>query len=656
MAVRPQASRSAMATTEREGALERARNHGADHRRRGMGRRQISGRRDGAILVAMVLAIIAIARVPSLGYLDYGFGLLIVFALGSLSVNIIYHYLGEVNLGAIAGLAVGGYVYTISLAHGLPAPAGFVLAIAGSAVFGLLIGLPNLRLHGIQLALVTFAAAWALPELITATASVTGGHKGITVAATFSVAGATVMAGSWSFVVTAGVVLIIVGLGLIGALRTDFGRRLLLLSDAEPASEAFGMRIGTWRIGVWVVSGLVAGVAGCFYAVSSGFVGPPEFPYQTSLLMMAAGIVGGAEWMSGAVVGGVLIGLLPDALSGLTGGTEYVLLGVLIALAIPLGKGGLIGLGNSGADRLLGAKRRRGRGARALTGVPPEPEDAAPTGASSGDGGLEDGRSARRTPTPSEEVVTVDRVSLRFGGIHALTEVSLSLKAGEWLALAGPNGSGKSSLLNCISGAYIPTEGHVRLGAVDVTRRPPGPRSRLGMGRTFQSPRLAEGLSIAENVWLGSATTSVVMERVRRTGSAWKAVYDSLEAWDIARYADELPVDVPYGVRKQAELARLSVKAARVSTKVVLMDEPAAGLSPEERDELVRGLRGFRLRLPDVAVIIVEHDVRLLTQLCDSALVLDSGEHVARGNVDEVFSSDAVAMSFIGKDASDDAV
>lgn len=628
----------------------------AGNRRRSIGRRQAEGWRDAAIFAGMVLAVIVIARLPSLGYLDYGFGLLVIFSLGSLSVTIIYHYLGEINLGAIAGLAVGGYCYAIALQHGVPAPGGFLLAMVGSAVFGGLMGLPNLRLHGIQLALVTFAAAWALPELITATGSVTGGHKGMVVPATFSVAGATVRAGDWSFVLTAGVVLLVVGLMVIGTLRTAFGRRLLLLSGAEPASRTFGMRIGTWRIAVWVVSGLVAGIAGCFYAASSGFVGPTEFPYQTSLLMMAAGIVGGAGWMGGALVAGVLIGLLPDLLSALTGGAEYVLLGVLIAVAIPLGKDGLVGLVNWGVDWLLSVRRGKGRQFRRH-----RDGEEARVGAGSAETSIRDGEPVseehvRRAGVATREVVTVDEVSLRFGGIDALNDVSVSLKAGEWLALAGPNGSGKSSLLNCISGAYIPTRGCVLMGGVDVTKRSPAPRARLGMGRTFQSPRLAEGLSIAENVWLGSATTSAIASSVRRHGATWKTVYESLDSWNIAEYADELPADVPYGVRKQAELARLSVKAGCGQSKVFLMDEPAAGLSPEERDELVQGLRRLRLLLPDVAVIIVEHDVKLLTQLCDSALAMDSGRQIAQGKVEDVFTSDAVVMSFIGQEGSDEAV
>ena len=323
------------------------------------GERQRAGWSDAGLFVALSLVVMAVARVPSLTYLDYGFGLLIVYALGALSVNVIFHYLGEMNLSAIAGLAVGGYIYAIALSHGMVAPVGFLLAVLGAGLFGCLMGLPNLRLHGIQLALVTLAAAWALPDLIGAMGSVTGAQRGMTVASTFSVAGVTITAGSWSFVILATIVLIVLGLLLGAGLRTALGRRLLLVSGAEPASQAFGMRLGAWRIAIWGASGILAGVAGCFYAVSSGFVGPSEFSFQTSLLIMAAGIVGGAGWLGGAVIAGAFIGLLPDALSSMSGGAEYILLGALIVVAIAIGKGGLFGLLHAQVSRVRTGRRSK---------------------------------------------------------------------------------------------------------------------------------------------------------------------------------------------------------------------------------------------------------------------------------------------------------
>ena len=619
-------------------------------RSRASGARQGAGWRDAGLFVALSLVVVAVARVPSLTYLDYGFGLLIVYALGALSVNVIFHYLGEINLSAIAGLAVGGYIYAIALSHGMVAPAGFLLAVLGAGLFGCLMGLPNLRLHGIQLALVTLAAAWALPELIGAMGSVTGAQRGMTVASTFSIAGTTITAGSWSFVVLATIVLIAVGLLLTAGLRTAFGRRLLLVSGAEPASQAFGMRLGAWRIAIWGASGALAGVAGCFYAVSSGFVGPSEFSFQTSLLIMAAGIVGGAGWLGGALIAGALIGLLPDALSSMSGGGEYVLLGALIVAAIAMGKGGLFGVLYALVNRVRPDTRSKRRVARR-----PEVRRQA-EGDEQGAGFVVppalrmqiDGSGAK---APNRElVVAVDRVSLQFGGVQALSEVSLCLVQGEWLALAGPNGSGKSSLLNCISGAYIATGGRINIGGKEVTRKSPAIRGRLGVARTFQTPRLAAGLSIAENVWLGGATRSVVGDRLRRGEAVWTAVHEALEEWDIERYADNLPANVPYGARKQAELARLSVKASTASSQLFLMDEPAAGLSPEEREELVTGLRSFRLKHADAAVIIVEHDVQLLGQLCDSAVALDYGKVVTHGTFADVFASDTVVLSFIGRE------
>ena len=616
------------------------------------GDRQRAGWGDAGLFVALSLVVLAVARVPSLTYLDYGFGLLIVYALGALSVDVIFHYLGEINLSVIAGLAVGGYVYAIAVSHGMAVPVGFLLAVVGSGLFGCLMGLPNLRLHGIQLALVTLAAAWALPELIGALGSVTGAQRGMTVASTFSIAGAKITAGGWSFVVLATIVLIALGLLLGAGLRTALGRRLLLVSGAEPASQAFGMRLGAWRTAIWGASGVLAGVAGCFYAVSSGFVGPSEFSFQTSLLIMAAGIVGGAEWLGGALIAGALVGLLPDALSSMSGGAEYILLGALIVAAIAFGKGGLFGLLHALLNRVRTGTRST-RGEARLSETQQEEvseEEGVGSGVVVSTPEVEVGCVDAGAPKANQQLLTVDRVSLQFGGVQALSDMSLCLAQGEWLALIGPNGSGKSSLLNCISGAYIATGGRIMIGANEVTRKSPALRARLGVARTFQNPRLAGRLSIAENVWLGGASRSVVGDRLRRGKAVWTAVHEALEEWGIEGYADSLPASVPYGVRKQAELARLSVRAATASSSLFLLDEPGAGLSPDEREELVNGLRTLRVKYADVAAVIVEHDVQLLGQLCDSAVALDYGKVVTHGTFADVFASDTVVLSFIGRE------
>lgn len=624
-----------------------------------VGRRQRLGGLDWLIALGLCVIILVLGGVPSLAYLDYGLSLAIIYTFAALGSNVIFAYLGEANLGAMAALGVGAYSYAALAAHRVPALAAAIASIALGALFGGLMGLPNLRIRGIELALVTFGFAWAIPDLISAGGNLTGGAQGISVSPDFSAFGFTIAGGSWLFLLLSCTGLLLVG-GLVAMmLRSGVGRIFLLLSGAEAASKAFGMRVGWWRLSAWVLAGAMGGTAGVMYAETSGFLTPREFPYELSLLVMAAGVVGGATALSGALVAGVLVGSLPDILSSLSGGSEYVLLGLVVMVAIALGSGGFFGIievrpgSRPGMDglRLINFDWQNSshsfRGQRLPSG-----EDSSQFPAA---GEARNRQQAKRTGPQTARppfLLSLEHVSLRFGGLQALSDVCLSVGEGEWLGIVGPNGSGKSSLLNCISGAYIASDGHIIFGTRDVTAVASSERARLGMLRTFQSPCLSDRLSVAENVWLGAWATEHVAGASIRPGGRTEALREALSRWGLASYADSGLSVVPYGVRKLVELARLSACGGRL----FLIDEPAAGLSPEERSELLAQLRRLREELPQLTLIVVEHDIRFVRELCDSVVALDHGRVVARGTHDEVFSSEKVMTSFLGLESLDDSI
>lgn len=234
-------------------------------------------------------------------------------------------------------------------------------------------------------------------------------------------------------------------------------------------------------------------------------------------------------------------------------------------------------------------------------------------------------------------------VGMRFGGVHALREVDVALQPGRRLGLIGPNGSGKTTLLNVLSGVYRATSGAISFRGRSIDRLGPGARARLGIVRTFQHPQLAASLTIAENVRLGAA----LGRRVHGSSAAEETarVDAALELFGCAAYGEGLPDEVPYGVRKMAEVAR----AAAVEPVVLLLDEPAAGLSREERTELIEAIERYYREHPQTALCLVEHDVPLVTALCPELLVLAAGQALASGPAEEVVRDEQVRIAYLGE-------
>jgi ABC-type branched-subunit amino acid transport system ATPase component len=237
-------------------------------------------------------------------------------------------------------------------------------------------------------------------------------------------------------------------------------------------------------------------------------------------------------------------------------------------------------------------------------------------------------------------------VVMSFGGVDALKQVTVDAAPAQWLGLIGPNGSGKTTLLNVLSGLYAPRAGTVELNGTDITHARPANRARLGVVRTFQHPQLAGSLTVLENVLVGSRLAAARHGRRRPDAERARAL---LESFGCGQWADVLPDEAPYGVRKIAEV----VRAAAAEPRVLLLDEPAAGLNQEERDELISSLLTFRTAEPDTIVCLVEHDVPLVTRLCLALAVLNAGAVIATGDAAEVLALPAVREAYLGQSASE---
>lgn len=245
-------------------------------------------------------------------------------------------------------------------------------------------------------------------------------------------------------------------------------------------------------------------------------------------------------------------------------------------------------------------------------------------------------------------LISIEHVKLSFGGVRALTSVSLTLREGEWCGLVGPNGSGKTSSLNVLSGFYSPQAGSVRYRGVDLVGKRPNRRERVGIVRTFQHPVLSSRLSLIDNVLIGAEYVGGPGRRAR--AEKLERAHQVLVQLDCGDVAGRSASEVSYGIRKRVEIAR----ALASQPAVLLLDEPAAGLSQDERGAVIEALKRLREQDPQLAAIVVEHDVRFVSALCESAVALDFGSVLAAGRIDDVLSDRRVRSAFLGEQVDDD--
>jgi ABC-type branched-subunit amino acid transport system ATPase component len=384
--------------------------------------------------------------------------------------------------------------------------------------------------------------------------------------------------------------------------------------DAEVAARSIGLNPVSVKAAAFMLSAMSAGIAGGIFASLLAFVAPDSFPFSQSILFLLACVVGGAGWVLGPAVGAAVTVVLPELLSNLA---EYRLLffGVLLLVVLWLAPEGILGT----AARLF---RRT------------DPRTANPDGFDLG-GFL--GSSAVSAP------LEVRDIGITFGGIKAASEVSFSASPGKITSVIGPNGAGKTTVLNMIGGFYRPDTGSIRLGGDELAAAPAWKVARARVGRTYQTTKLFETMSVLDNVLiamrrgrLGSMLSAAADEAEIRSADGLLAFVGYQDA--LARRAGDLPhVD-----RRLVEIAR----ALAMRPRVLLLDEPAAGLMSSDKDSLSGLLR--RIADAGIAVILVEHDMRLVMGISDHIVVLDAGKPIAAGAPNVIRHDAKVLAAYLG--------
>jgi branched-chain amino acid transport system permease protein len=534
-----------------------------------------------------------------------------VYLIAAVSLNILRGEAGQISFGQ--GAIFGAAAYATGMAageYGVPIWPAMGLGVASALVFGLLLALPALRVQGFYLAFVTLAAAVVFPELLTAYNDFTHAITGVSVPV--DGVGESLFWGMDWIAVT--ILCFTIAMLLVHALirSSRFGRQMRIAAASPEAALSLGISPGSMRIAAFAISAIGTGVAGALYVPLFGFVSPGAFPLSLSILLYFAVVVGGESTLVGPIAGLYLLYILPNNV--LTGLLEYRLLvygGIAFGVMLFF------------PDGLIGSVRewvRRWRG---------QPIESLISIDSLVESGHESGGERDELAPP---ILRISGATKSFGAVRALDGVSLGVAPGEIHGLVGPNGSGKTTLLNALSGFVRLESGEVVVDDVPLARRSPRSRARLGVGRTFQTPRVFEGLSVWENVDLsrpkGDRADQISADVLREVRPRWDAVPAAA---------------LPHAQRRLLEVVRV----LRSSPRILLLDEPAAGLSAEERAMFAEALT-FLAHDVGLAIVLVEHDLGLVWQIADRITVMDEGRLLCSGSPAELEGNSALESVLVG--------
>jgi branched-chain amino acid transport system permease protein len=427
------------------------------------------------------------------------------------------------------------------------------------------------------------------------------------------------------------------------------GLQLRASREDEESAASMGINIPRVRLYAWTLSAALVPLAGVLYAGFLTAFSPGAFYLDLTFTYIAMLIFGGWTSVSGAVVGAVVVGLLTEILGraqneGVLGTSFFGLPQIGLAVSIlvilyfmPKGVLGYRELDEFVSNR-LGALRRSRTSRR--SGAKKAASGASTLRVEVGDLSMAPDETvvARDADEPlrghRSSVLSAKNVSMRFAGLQALRDVSFTMTAGEVVGLIGPNGSGKTTLLNILSGVQRPTSGSVLADEVEIVGRPLHSVIRLGIARTHQNIRLFGNLSVRENVAIGAHAA---------LGNEDDLVTSRLASFGLADVAQSPANALPYGGQRRLEIAR----ALAAQPDFVFLDEPAAGMNDAESDDLLDKLNEISA-VHGIGILIVDHDLRLMTRLCHRIVVLNQGELIAEGTPDEVINNAAVSEAYLG--------
>ena len=594
----------------------------------------------GRIRWGVVLVLYALGAYLTLtSNLDWALAITTTVSLAVICVSIVVvtGYAGQLSLAQTVIAGVGALV-AAKLAADVPFLVSLLIGAAGAMGAGLLVSIPALRTRGVTLAIATLGLGAGLTSVVLTNPNYTGGQGGISVS-NQEIFGWDIdplfRANRYAFVTLT--VLFLVGIAVANLRRGATGRRLIALRSNERAAASLGLQTSILKAYAFVLAAGVAGIGGVLFAFSQPtvvFNGTTDnFSVFASILIIAMTVAGGVGSVGGAIIGSLMLagGVISQLLSGWPAVNDYLPLigGISLVLVLMQGPDGLFEFNRLMLVK-LGSKLPR------LLPTPPwagrrrhDPLHSAET-------------AVHVTPA----TLTLQGLSVAFGGVKALTDVDLVVEPGKVHGLIGPNGAGKTTLIDAVTG-FVKSSGSVKLGSVELSGLSARARAKAGIARSFQSLELFNDLTILENLVVAGEKhqpfryVSDLFWPGRPTLSA--SAIEAIKQFELIDVIDKKPESISFGQRKTVAIAR----AIAAAPSVLLFDEPAAGLNDHEAAELAQLIR----RVADewnIGVLLVEHKVDMVMSVSDFVTVLESGRRLAAGTPQEVMASQAVIEAYLG--------
>jgi branched-chain amino acid transport system permease protein len=536
------------------------------------------------------------------------------FAIAVFGLSVVLGLCGQINLAQAAFFGFGAYVVGIGttdlhLSYWICLPAGCLVAL----VAGAFLGMSTLRLGGHYLAMVTISFQQIVTLVMINDIALTHGPDGVS-----NIGRPQLFLNSQSYLAFCVAMLAIVGYLVWYLPDTRLGRAMRAVRDNELAAGVNGIDIFRTKVSAFALCAALGGLAGGLFAGGFAYVSPDQFSFAESIVFLTMSLLGGVASPIGSAIGTGLLILIPEWLRFLKSvpGLYLAIYGLSVILIIRFMPDGIWGFISVGLDRL-----------RSKAKTPPAASLLQLKPATVG----------------GDIVLEVTGLAKYFGGLKAVDGVDIAVRRGGVHALIGPNGSGKTTTLNVLSGLYKATAGKIVLDGTDITNMPPHLRTAAGLGRTFQNIRLFRSMTALENVEIGAERPGNTMIG-ENGGALTERAMEALTFVGLGSRANELISSFSYGHQRLIEIAR----ALAANPTLLLLDEPAAGLNSTEKLELHELLK--RIAAQGLTILIIDHDMTLVSEAAQHITVLNFGRRIADGESMAVLRHPDVVSAYLGSE------